>query len=43
MIIELGCGDKPRVKDSIKVYTRNIPDVDIVADFNKSLPIAQNQ
>lgn len=43
MIIELGCGDKPRFKDSVKVDTRNIPEVDIVADFNEPLPIAQNQ
>lgn len=38
-IIEIGCGDKPRLKDSIKVDARNFPNIDIVTDLNKPLPI----
>lgn len=38
-IIELGCGDKPRFKNSVKADTRSLPNIDIVADFNKPLPI----
>lgn len=42
-IAELGCGDKPRFEHSIKVDTRNLPNIDIIADFNKPLPIESDK
>ena len=40
-LIELGGGDKPLLKSvgAVNLDARQLPTVDIVADFNKSLPI----